>query len=404
MARFDFSPLSLRRLAGLALTVSAGLLLAACAQPAQTVVPPKPVRVQQVVLGATAQDDSYTGSVRARVESEVAFRVGGKVVKRRVDVGQRVRAGDVIAELDAQDYALGVSATINEQRAAAVDADQTAADAARFAKLSAQGFVSQAEAQRYRSRADAARERVDQARRQVELARNRVAYAVLRAPFDGVVTALHIEPGQVVSEGQPVATLAALGEREIVIDIPESRVLQAKGTAAATASLTATDGTRFGVVLRELSPVATAATRTYRARYRVGPDAPPMELGMTATVWLGAAPAGGIDPPVATLPASALHHQDGRAAVWTVQAVGGTPTLVPVQVVRYGEDEVQVTGLGDGQLVVTAGVQKLDPGMRVVAVNDEGRPIGAATVARSLNAAMPAGGKLAATSSPTLNR
>lgn len=379
----------------------AALLLAACGEPAPTFVAPKPVRVQQVVLAAGTQEESYTGAVRARVESDVGFRVGGKVVKRRVEVGQRVRSGDVIAELDAEDYALAVAAAVNQRQAAAVDADQAAADAGRWTKLAAQGFSSQTEAERYRSRADAARERVDQARRQVDLARNRVAYAVLRAPFDGVVTALRVEPGQVVGEGQPVATLAALGEREIVIDIPESRVQQAR-TAAATASLPAAAGKRFPVALRELSPVAAAATRTYRARYRIGADAPPMELGMTATVWLGAGPTAA-EAQVATLPASALHHRDGHAAVWTVQGEGA-PILVPVQVVRYGEDEVQVTGVRDGELVVTAGVQKLDAGMSVVAVNADGKPMLAGVSASPRNAVLPAGGALAATSSSTVQR
>jgi multidrug efflux pump subunit AcrA (membrane-fusion protein) len=176
----------------------------------------------------------------------------------------------------------------------------------------------------------------------------------------------------VVGEGQPVATLAKLGEREIVIDIPESRVVTAR-KAAASASLWASDGLRFPVTLRELSPVAAAATRTYRARYRIGAEAPPMELGMTATVWLQSAAGAGAR--VATLPASALHQADGRAAVWTVAPGGTAPVLVPVQVLRYGEESVQVTGLADGQLVVTAGVQKLYPGMSVVAVNADGRPL-----------------------------
>jgi len=219
---------------------------------------------------------------------------------------------------------------------------------------------------------------LDQARRQVELARNRAAYTVLRAPFDGVVSALHIEAGQVVGEGQAVVTLAKLGEREIVIDIPESRVLGAKSASGATASLWSSDGVRFPVRLREVSPVASVDTRTYRARYTIGAGAPPMELGMTASVWLGNKSGGIAATRVATLPASALHHHDGAPAVWTVAPGGSTPSLVPVQVLRYEQELVSVTGLREGQLVVTAGVQKLFPGMKVLAVNSEGRPVTAA--------------------------
>jgi RND family efflux transporter MFP subunit len=355
------------------LVAASVLLAAACSQPLATVTPPKPVRVQAVVLSPATTQGSFTGAVHARVESELAFRVGGKVIGRRVDVGQRVRAGEVLAELDVADYALAAAAAINQQEAAAIDAEQAASDAARFARLLKDGAVSEGDVERQKARAEAARERLDQARRQAELARNRASYAVLRAPFDGLITALRFEAGQVVGEGQPVATLAADGAREIVIDLPESRVQQARGSTA-TATLWAEDGVRFAVTLRELSPVASAATRTYRARYRIGAGAPPTELGMTATVWL-AATLPDQAPRLATLPASALHHRDGQSAVWVIDASGGVPTLVPVQVARYGQDDVQVNGLAEGQLVAIAGVQKLAPTMQVVAVDGNDKPV-----------------------------
>jgi len=366
---------AVQRPAAMALALAALVGLAACTEQPEQSEPAKPVRVLQVRLAAPGGSDSYTGAVRARVESDLAFRVGGKIVRRHVEVGQQVRSGDAIAELDAQDYALAVSAAGNQQRAAAAEAEQAAADAARFDRLAAQGFVSAAEAQRHRTRADAARERLGQARQEVELARNRSAYTMLRAPFDGVITSLRAEPGQVVEDGQPVATMAKGGEREIIVDLPESRVVEARRSTNGHASLWSGDGTRFAVTLRELAPIASTVTRTYRARYRIGPDAPPMELGMTATVWLeGDSSASAAGASVATLPASALHHRDGQPAVWTVPA-SGTPTLVPVQVVRYAENEVQVSGLREGELVVTAGVQKLNAGLQVVAVNEDGKPV-----------------------------
>jgi RND family efflux transporter MFP subunit len=201
----------------LALTLSSALALGACSKSVETVAPPAPVRVQQVSLTAAVQEESYTGAVRARVEADLAFRVSGKVVERAVDVGQRVHAGDVIAKLDPQDYLLAQAAANNQRQAAAADAELAASDAKRFADLSARGFSSRAEAERYRLRADAAREHLEQAKREAELARNRIGYTVLRAPVAGLVTALHIEAGQVVAEGQAVVTVAALGEREIVI-------------------------------------------------------------------------------------------------------------------------------------------------------------------------------------------
>ncbi len=368
----------------------ATLALAACSQTAPLPAPPKPVRVQPVVLTAPAGEASFTGAVRARVESDLAFRVGGKVIRRAVDAGQRVRAGDVIAELDAADTWLGLAAAINQQQAAQVDAEQAASDARRFASLLAEGAVSAGDAERQRARADAARERLDQAQRTVELARNRNTYAVLRAPFDGVATAVRLDVGQVVAEGQPVVSLAKDGEREIVVDIPESRVQRARQLAA-SAALWSADGGRFAVSLRELSPLASPVTRTYRARYRVGADAPAMELGMTAVVFLAERDAAAV-PPVATLPASALHQRDGQPAVWTVDA-DGRLALAPVQLVRAGQDEVQLAGLSAGQLVVTAGTQKLAAGMTVAAVDAQGRAVAqAARTAGALATADAVGG------------
>lgn len=369
----------------LVLAAASTVVLAACSKPQPPAPPPKPVRAMPVVLTTDHDGASFTGAVRARVESDLAFRVGGKVVRRHVEVGERVKAGDPIATLDAADYDLGLQAALAQQQAASVDAAQAAADAERFARLLADGAMSAGDVERQRARADAARERLTQAQRQVELARNRASYAVLRAPFAGVVTQLRVEAGQVVAEGQPVAGLAADGEREIVVDVPESRIAQLR-TASASASLWSGGGERFPVALREVSPVAAPGTRTYRARYRVvervverrgEATADALRLGMTATVWLDAGPGthGKSAAPVALLPASALHHRDGQPAVWTIDRSSGAPARVPVTVVRFGQDEVAVTGLASGQWVATAGVQKLAEGMRVAAVSEDGRAL-----------------------------
>lgn len=370
-------PISFPRTTILGLPLAA-LVLAACSAPAPPPAVPKPVRVQPAALAPAVDEASFTGAVRARVESDLSFRVGGKVLRRAVDVGQRVRAGELIAALDAEDYGLGLAAAINQQQAAQVEAEQAASDARRFAALLAEGAISEGDAERQRARAAAARERLDQAARGVALARNRGDYAALRAPFDGVVTSMRLEVGQVVGEGQPVVSLARDGEREIVVDLPESRVQRAQSSSA-TAALWTAEGRRFAVSLRELAPLASPVTRTYRARYRIGgiggigADAPPMELGMTAIVFLAERNAAHTQP-VARLPASSLHQHDGRPAVWAVGS-DGRLVLVPVQLVRFGQDEVQLAGLADGQLVVTAGTQKLAEGMAVSAVDAQGRTV-----------------------------
>ena len=346
------------------------LSLTACEKPEPRAVPAKPVRVQRVILTDSAVEESYTGVVRARVETDLAFRVGGKIVRRLVDVGQHVAPGEPIARLDPQDYELAAQSARSQYEAAVIEARNAASDEARFRRLMAEGFVSHAGHERQKAQADAARERVKQARRQLELAQNRASYSILRAPVSGVITAVRFEIGQVVADGQGIATLAADGDREIVVDIPESRVAQLR-EARTTATLWASDSMHFGVSLRELSPAASNATRTYRARFRIDGNAPPMQLGMTASVWLKVENG----KTSTTLPASALHQRHGQPAVWLLDPVGSRVVLTPVEVIHYGQDEVQLAGLPGGALVVTAGTQKVDASLRVTAVDADGNPV-----------------------------
>lgn len=361
---------SAKRGALFATLVALSLTLTACEKPESRPVPSKPVRVQRVILSDTAVEESFTGIVRARVETDLAFRVGGKIVRRLVDPGQHVEAGEPIAHLDPQDYELAAQAARNQYAAATVEARNAASDEARFRRLMAEGFLSNASHERQKAQADAARERVEQARRQLELARNRASYSILRAPVPGVITAVRFEIGQVVAEGQGIATLAADGDREIVVEIPEGRVTQVRG-ARTTATLWASNGVHFGVTLRELSPVASNATRTYRARFRINGDAPKIRLGMTASVWLKLENG----KTSTTLPASALHQRNGQPAVWLVDPVESRVELTPVEVIGYGQNEVQLAGLPGGALVVIAGTQKVNASLRVTAVDADGKPI-----------------------------
>lgn len=358
----------------LAVVAAFTLTLTACEKPEPKVLPAKPVRVQRVILTDTAVEESFTGAVRARVETELAFRVGGKIVRRLVDSGQHVAAGEAIAQLDPEDYELAARAAENQYKAAIVEARNAASDEARFHRLMKEGFVSDASHERQKARADAARERVHQARRQLDLARNRASYSILRAPVSGVITSVHFEIGQVVAEGHAIATLAADGDREIVVDIPENRVARLH-KARTSATLWASNGAHFAVTLRELSPVASNATRTYRARFRVDGSAPEMRLGMTASIWLQ------VDngSSSATLPASALHQQNGQAAVWILDPVASRVELAPVRVISYGQDEVRLAGLPNGALVVTAGTQKVNASLRVTAVDATGKPVNPTT-------------------------
>jgi RND family efflux transporter MFP subunit len=349
-------------------TAAASLLLAACSEPPAPVAIVKPVFVTTVTPANSAQSRSFTSVIRARVETELGFRTGGKVVERLVEVGGSVKAGQVLARLDPADYQLAVKAAADQVRAASVDAQQAASDEARFRRLLADGSVGAADHERQKARADAAAARLDQANRQLELARNREAYATLVAPYAGVVTTLRFERGQVVAEGQPVLSLARDGEREIVAELPEDWVSRARSLVA-TAAPWNDPKSQVRLVVRELSPQASVQGRTYRARYSATPEsrAPvaALPLGSTMQLTLSAPQAG---PATAVLPVSALVKGSGPAGVWTVNAKGSGLVFTPVQVVAIDDATVQVTGLTTGSKVVSVGAQKLDAGTAVRAI------------------------------------
>ena len=360
----------------------ASLLLTACSEPPAPAAIVKPVFVTTVTLAKSAQSRSFTSVIRARVETELGFRTGGKVIERLVEVGGSVRAGQVLARLDPADYQLAVKAAADQVQAASVDAQQAASDEARFRRLLADGSVGAADHERQKARAEVAAARRDQANRQLELARNREDYATLVAPYAGVVTTLGFERGQVVTEGQSVLSLARDGEREIVAELPEDWVGRARSLVA-TAAPWNDPKTQVRLVLRELSPQASVQGRTYRARYSAAPESreavAALPLGSTMQLTLSAPQAG---PATAVLPVSALVKGSGPAGVWTVNAKGSGLVFTPVQVVSVDDATVQVTGLTAGSKVVSVGAQKLDAGAAVRAI--ERAPDSAvATVAKS---------------------
>lgn len=346
-------------------SVAASLVLAGCNEAPAPRAAVKPVFVTTVAPTASAQTRTFTSVVRARVESELGFRTGGKVVERLVEVGDSVKAGQVLARLDPADYQLAVGAASDQVEAAAVDARQAASDEARFRRLLADGSVGAADHERQKARADAAAARLGQAQRQLELARNRAAYATLVAPYAGVVTALRFERGQVVAEGQPVVSLARAGDSEIVAELPEDWVGRARSLGA-TAAPWNDPNARVRLVLRELSPQASAQGRTYRAKYAAAADSraqvAALPLGSTMQLTLSAAQA---SPAAAALPVSALVKGSGAAGVWALDAKGSGLVFAPVRVVSIDDATVHVTGLSAGTRVVSVGAQKLDAGITV---------------------------------------
>jgi RND family efflux transporter MFP subunit len=342
--------------------------LTACSGPPAPVAPVKPVFVTTVTPAASAQVRSFTSVVRARVETDMGFRTGGKVVDRLVEVGDTVKVGQALARLDPGDYQLAVNAAADQVQAAAVDAQQAASDEARFRRLLTDGSVGAADHERQKARADAAAARLDQARRQLDLARNREGYATLVAPYAGVVTALRFERGQVVAEGQPVLSLARDGEREIVAELPEEWVGQVRSLAA-TAMPWQDTKSPLRLVLRELSPLASAQGRTFRVRYAAAAESraqvAALPLGSTMQLTLAGPQAG---PATAVLPVTALVKGSGPAGVWTLDAKGSGLVFSPVKVVSIDDASVHITGLAFGSRVVSVGAQKLDAGVAVRAI------------------------------------
>ena len=338
-------------------------LLSACSSnPAPE--PLRAVRTAEIRYDRMQETNRYVGTVQSRYEVNEAFRVGGKIAQRKVDVGQKVREGDLLAVLDDLDYRLAEEAARQQLAAATTQARQAESDRQRLNALKSDGSVSVSEDERAHTSAQTASATAEAEAKKLELARNRLKYTALRASQGGVVTAVRFEVGQVVAEGQPIVSIANEGEPEIVADVPEDHLAAFKGSRF-KASLASAPEQSFDVVLRELSPQAAAQTRTFRARLKPAVRRA-LPLGATATLVVDRA----VDAaPAALIPASAITQDKGKPAVWIVRREGTEPVatvnLTGVVVHGYRNDDVLVSGPTAGDLVVTAGVQKMAPGMRV---------------------------------------
>ncbi|MFO1149973.1 MAG: efflux RND transporter periplasmic adaptor subunit [Alsobacter sp.] len=360
------SPASARGWRGafpLLLLPALGAALAGCNEQshAQATRPPTAVLATDVRYEPVTPDRSLTAVIRPRVEADLGFRVPGKVARRLVDVGQAVKAGDALADLDDTDLRLQREQAEADARALSTVVAQAVAEEQRALNLRRQGWTADATVDKARATADDARARKERADRALALAENALAYAVLRADADGVVSATLVDKGQVVQAGQAAIRVARLDEKEAAVAVPEALVNRI-GRAQATLSLWASPGQSFKATLRELSPVSDAATRTYAARFALPGAGEDVRLGMTATLTLSDA----AQDRAARLPLSALFNQGAGPSVWIVDEATGALALRPVEVAGYGAREVLVrSGVSEGEKVVSLGVQKLDPGAKV---------------------------------------
>lgn len=350
------------RLSFLCLAASLALGLAACdnssGRPSDR--PERVVLVAPVHYASQAQAREFVAAIRPRIETDQGFRVTGKVVRRLVETGQRVKAGDLLATLDEADLRLQKEQADAELSAARMALEQASADEQRAIKLRKDGWTAQAALDRQRTAAEEARGRMQRASRAVELARNALDYASLRADADGVVTATFIEPGQVVAAGQTAVRIARSGELEAVVAVPEAFV-SAAGSGEASLFLWSNPGKTYRAKLRELSPSADPATRTFAARFSIIGADPSVALGMSATLAVKNPSVGS----AAAVPLAALFNQGKGPSVWRVDGDGNL-TLTPVTVLRYeAKTALLSAGVKEGENIVVLGAHKLDPGQKV---------------------------------------
>lgn len=353
----------------LILVSTVALLLTACSKPEAPQEPIRSVKLLKVSSGMVRGQSEYAGEIRARTESRLGFRVGGKLTQRPAEVGQRVVAGQLLAQLDAQDFILSSQAAQAQVSAAQTQRDLAAADLKRYTDLKNQGFVSGAEIERRQASLQAAEASLRQARAQGSVQGNQAGYARLVADGAGVVLSVEAEVGQVVAAGTPVVRLARDGSRDVVIAVPEDKLASVRSGQVAQVRLwsAGTPGQApLEATVREVAASADPVTRTFQVKLSLpaGANAP---LGATATVVLSAV-AGA--PEAIKLPTSALVRAPGGAkgetAVWVFDPATHTVVLRPVVVgAADGNDLLISTGLKDGEEVVAAGVHVLSPGQKV---------------------------------------
>lgn len=351
----------------LALALGAAVAVAGCGKSQAPQEPVRSVKVLTVGVEHLQSGSEFAGEVRPRVESRLGFRVPGKIVRRQAELGQRVAAGQVLAQLDARDYQLAAEAARAQMAAATTNRDLAAADFKRYAALKDQNFISGAELERREANLKAAQAQVDQAKAQLASQGNQAAYANLVADVSGVVTAVEAEPGQVVTAGMPVVRIAQDGPRDVVFSVPEDKVAAITAGSDVAVRVWA-DSQGLAGKVREIAASADPVTRTYAVKVALDAAAKPA-LGATVYVMPRALSHAGT--PVIKLPTSALRKDGQGTAVWVLDRSTMTLASQPVQLASAdGNEAVISAGLQPGMLVVSAGVHVLSPGQKVAIYQD----------------------------------
>ena len=347
----------------MALTLAAAALLAACGEKPPAGEPVRAVRTITIGALSDAVTRDYAAEVHARVESRLSFRVGGKITQRAVNLGDRVKAGQVLAQVDPVDLRLGQDAARAALASAQVSYDQTAIDYKRYEDLRKQGFISAADLERRNSGLQAARAQFDQARAQAGVQANQTAYAALTADAPGVITAVWADVGTVTGAGTPVVTLAHDGPRDVVFAVPEDQLVifrKLQGKAGGVGVTLWGGSAAIPATVREVAAAADAASRTFQVKASLPESA--AELGQTATVRVEIAPADG----KLRLPLQAVAGSGTQSYAWVLDKATMKVRQQPVVVLRpEGDNLVIDSGLKSGDTVVTAGAHVLVPDQQV---------------------------------------
>lgn len=359
-----------RHALSVALPVSLILLLAACGNGEPAKVAVRPAMVVQPQLAGDLMD-AYPGEVRARLEPELAFRIGGKVAKRLVDVGARVKKDQPLAELDPQDVRLQLEATRAQVSSAEANLQLVRAERDRYKTLLARQLVSQSQYDNAENLYRAGEARLKQVRAEYNVASNQAGYAVLRAPQNGVIASRRGEVGQVLAAGQTVFVLAADGEREVLISLPEQSYERYRIGQQVEVELWSQPGRRYPGVIREMAPSADSQSRTFAARVSFVDTKVPAEPGQSARVHVqhdGEVPL--------SVPLSALSADNDQPYVWVVRGSESRLQRVSVVIGPYHEERAAIlNGLHGDDWVVVGGVHLLREGLRVRPVDRDNRPV-----------------------------
>jgi membrane fusion protein, multidrug efflux system len=342
--------------------VALAALLSGCSEEkAETKEFIRPVKVVEIAGAGEARQLHYSGAVKARTEMNLGFRVGGKITERLVDIGGRVKPGDLLARLDPTDYELSVKSAEANLLAAEKQVQTTALTKKRAEQLFARQFSSKAELDQANLSYDQAVSTRDAAASALSQAKNQVAYTDLKSDQSGIVTAINADIGQVVGTGSPVMTVAVDGENEVEIAVPEMDIAEFKPGKAVKARFWSDDALVLDGRVREVSGSADRQSRTFSVRVSL-PDNPHVLLGMTATVEAAAAHS----QVLVTIPLSTLAQKDGKDIVWVVDRDTSTVHARAVELADFAGDRVRVTeGLQPGDLVVAAGTQFMTEDLKV---------------------------------------